>query len=117
MSIMQMIQELAEKTPRPPEQEVYTVTPRPICERCRDNDVQMPGDLCELCTKELTQGYAALTMTGRCANGAQRDAGTLYHAVKLGEWRAICGAKHGRRSRWSEYHGSEVTCPRCLKKL
>ena len=96
---------------------LYWVEPRPVCEKCRMREVQMSGYFCELCTKEQAQGFEALSMTGRCANGAQRDAGILYHAVKIGEWKAVCGAVHGRRSRWSEYHGEKVTCKRCIKKL
>ena len=115
MSIMEMIKELALRTDELPP--VYWVETRPTCYKCRTNEVSMPGDYCEFCTQEQKQGYEALTMTGRCANGAQRDSGILYHAVMLGQYKAVCGATHGRRSRWSEYHGVSVTCPRCMKKL
>lgn len=115
MTIFDTLKELAERTPEPAP--LYWVESRPMCARCRWHEVSMPDDLCELCTTETTRGYEALTMTGRCANGAQRDAGQLYHAVKIGEWIAVCGAKHGKRSRWSEYHGKDVTCPRCIKKI
>jgi hypothetical protein len=117
MSIQSMIEELASRTPVPDLPPIHTATPFPLCARCREINVVMDGDHCELCRKELEQGYEARTMTGRCANGAQRDSGVLYHAVRLGEWQAVCGAKHGRRSRWSEYHGESVTCKRCLKRL
>jgi hypothetical protein len=57
-------------------------------------------------------------LTGRCMNGAERDHGTRAHAVPIGERKALCGAKPGRRSvGWSSYRESTVTCPRCLKKL
>ena len=55
-------------------------------------------------------------LTGRCANGAERDGGTLYHAVR--SWRALCGAEPGRTSAgWSSHLGTVATCPRCLAKL
>lgn len=115
MSIMQMFIELAERTPQP--EPVYWVEERPLCAKCRWHEVAMPEDLCEQCAREEAQGYEVLSMTGRCANGAQRDSGTRYHAVRFGEYKAVCGTTHGRRSRWSEYHGDAVTCPRCIKKL
>lgn len=65
--------------------------------------------------------YAQLT--GRCANGAQRDAGHLWHAVDTDDRfpnfaTAVCGAKPGRRScGWSDYLGDHATCPKCMKKL
>lgn len=55
-------------------------------------------------------------MLGRCATGAERDKGMLYHAVPEGTgWqRAVCGAKPGARGNgWSGYAGDQVTCPRC----
>lgn len=65
--------------------------------------------------------YECLTMTGRCSNGFQRDAGKLWHAVRStgGDWtKAICGAVPGKRGNgWSMLLGKKVTCPRCLKKL
>jgi len=115
LSLYEQIERLAsEITELPP---VYWVEDRPVCHKCLINNVLMPGDYCGFCTKEQTQGYEFLTMTGRCANGAQRDSGILYHAVMLGQHKAICGAVHGRRSRWSEYHGEAVTCNRCATKL
>jgi hypothetical protein len=60
-------------------------------------------------------GIAILRMTGRCANGAEREGGTRYHAVF--NWRALSGAKPGRLSDWSGYPGEAVTCPRCLNRL
>lgn len=55
-------------------------------------------------------------MTGRCANGAERDKGSRFHAVPEGTgWqKAVCGAKPGVRGNgWSDYAGDKVTCPRC----
>lgn len=111
------ITEILKKIPTEEEKQLYWVDDFPQCQKCRSANVLHDGDLCKFCQMESERGYEALTMTGRCASGAQRDAGTLYHAVKIGEWKAICGAKHGKRSRWSEYHGKDVTCSRCLKKL
>jgi hypothetical protein len=57
-------------------------------------------------------------MTGRCADGAERDSGVRWHAVPREGWKALCGANPGRTSAgWSEYLGEQVTCPRCLVKL
>lgn len=59
-----------------------------------------------------------MRLTGRCANGAERDGGTIYHAIANGSWFALCGVKPGKRSAgWSSYFGDKVTCPRCLKKM
>ena len=118
MSIMQMIKELAERNPSTPTQTVYWVQEAPRCSTWHcDNKVQMPGDICEQCTQEKMQGFEVLEMTGRRANGFQRDAGRLYHAVRFSERQAVCGAKPGRRSDWSMYHGKAVTCPRCKRKV
>jgi hypothetical protein len=114
-SLYQQIEKIAAKTTELPP--VYWVEERPRCYKCRDSEVQLQGDYCEFCTTEQTQGYEALTMTGRCANGAQRDSGILYHAVMIGQYKAVCGATHGKRSRWSEYHGDKVTCKRCADKI
>lgn len=73
-----------------------------------------------------------MTTTGRCANGAQRDAGHLVHAVpgwtdSNGRYypasfgKALCGKQPGRLTPgWSEWVPAgtvEPTCPRCAKKL
>jgi hypothetical protein len=66
---------------------------------------------------EIRTSYLA----GRCANGAERDGGTRYHAIPVGSWKALCGAEPGRRSAgWSENgftQSHEVTCPRCPRKV
>ena len=65
----------------------------------------------------------ALYLAGRCANGAEQDGGTRWHAVPAESWKALCGAEPGRRSAgwgpWDrrEAEGQEVTCPRCLKRM
>jgi hypothetical protein len=57
-----------------------------------------------------------LRKIGRCANGAERDSGRIYHAVE--GWTAICGAQPGRTSAgWSHEEGSRITCQRCMKRL
>jgi len=63
-------------------------------------------------------------LTGRCADGAERDKGKLRHAGPQGRQVAPCGAKPGRRSAgWHEpgdaidHTDHPVNCPRCLKKL
>ncbi len=66
--------------------------------------------------------YTAAYLSGRCANGAQRDTGRLYHAVldTFNPWgKALCGAKPGKRSGcgFVQQPEQQITCPRCLKKL
>ena len=63
----------------------------------------------------LIDSIRILRMTGRCATGAEKDGGRLFHAVK--DYRALCRAKPGRMSGWSDKEGEKVTCRRCLKKL
>jgi hypothetical protein len=64
-----------------------------------------------------------MKLAGRCANGFERDRGTVYHAVpeeasNSGWGTALCGKEPGRRSvGWAHREGTEVSCPRCLKKL
>jgi hypothetical protein len=63
--------------------------------------------------------------TGRCADGAERDGGRIYHAVasdmKTPGWeKALCGTAPGRRhgNGWDTQHAPEIpTCARCAKKL
>jgi hypothetical protein len=97
------------------------------CPRCGHYAAVAPDTLCAGCQADHVRGYEALTLTGRCANGAEGGHGILYHAVPMvgsdmihgDHWgKALCGAEPGRRSAgWSECKGREVTCPRCLKKL
>jgi hypothetical protein len=58
-----------------------------------------------------------LRLAGRCANGNERDGGKQFHAVEWPKGRALCGAKPGRLSSWSEHNGDAVTCPRCVARL
>lgn len=61
---------------------------------------------------------------GRCFNGAHRDAGTIVHAVEIEEvpagffgYPALCRTEPGIRGYgWAETE-SEVTCPKCIKKM
>jgi hypothetical protein len=61
-------------------------------------------------------------LSGRGANGAERDGGRRLHVVphvKGWQWgKALCGAKPGRRSNgWDEVDGAEQpTCPRCATR-
>lgn len=98
------------------------------CGMCRHSMDMAPeqggdSDVCVKCQRELAQGYAVRSLAGRCADGAERDHGTRFHALPLVEGqvhgRALCGAVPGRRSAgWSEWgHGENVTCPRCMQKL
>ncbi len=88
------------------------------CAECRGVEVANDDHLCERCAAEWKQGYRVLSMAGRCANGAERDSGTLVHAVEFSNPRALCGAKPGKRSvGWVRPVGTVVTCPRCLRRL
>lgn len=63
--------------------------------------------------------------TGRCADGAQRDAGRVSHVVltesplQTPGWSpALCGTRPGRRlgNGWVEVDGAEApSCPRCAR--
>lgn len=61
-------------------------------------------------------------LTGRCADGAERDGGRVTHVVVVDgspAWgTALCGAKPGRLSNgFVESDGTEVpSCPRCRAK-
>lgn len=61
--------------------------------------------------------YRITYLTGRCADGAERDKGTLCHAV-VNEYRALCGAKPGRLSAgWSPHASDTVTCEKCKRAI
>lgn len=61
---------------------------------------------------------AARRLAGRCANGAERDGGRIWHGVSGSSWVAVCGVQPGRRSAgWSSRVGEAITCPRCRKTL
>lgn len=63
--------------------------------------------------------YRITYAVGQCRTGSERG-GPRYHAVPgTSGWdRSLCGYVPGRRSNgWSDYEGTEVTCPRCLAKL
>ena len=97
------------------------------CAVCVEHHVNTAGALCNQCQSDKARGYRVRSMAGRCANGAERDHGTRFHALPFDgttEWgddtsRAICGAEPGRRSvGWSSWGSDhEVTCPRCLARL
>lgn len=57
---------------------------------------------------------------GRCANGAERGKGFIYHAVESGRWSALCGTEPGRLSAgWQNEPEpvERVNCPRCRKQI
>ena len=95
------------------------------CAQCRENKVQVRGDICRQCVIDRERGYRVRSLAGRCANGAELDHGTRFHALKaigvIGDDTntALCGAKPGRRSvGWTTWGSDQaVTCPKCLKKL
>lgn len=97
------------------------------CPHCRCFRSAAPDTLCPQCEIDKARGYESRSLTGRCANGAERDSGTLYHALPLpgspmyieGKgYRAVCGAEPGRRSvGWGWDNVNNVTCPRCLRRL
>lgn len=77
---------------------------------------------------ELKTIIAPATLAGRCANGHERGAGVVVHAVECAPddlrfgipayTRSLCGKTHGARSAgWCERLDLEITCPKCLKAL
>lgn len=62
----------------------------------------------------------AAYLSGRCADGAQRDGGRRYHLVpqdRIPWGRALCGAKPGRTSGCGFVADDRpATCARCLKR-
>ena len=101
-------------------EERVPVEPQPLCADCRRSGLELNEDgLCRICVEEHAQGYRIRSLAGRCANGAQRDSGRLFHAVPLGSWKAVCGTGPGRQSAgWSEWgRGGDVTCPRCASRI
>ena len=64
--------------------------------------------------------FVIARLSGRCANGAERDGGRRLHVIEEDSvyGRAVCGARPGKRSNgWDEVDGAETpTCPRCLAK-
>lgn len=79
------------------------------------------GDLIVQLTVKFTK-FEPRQMTGKCANGAERDRGKLYHAVQAtgGPFaKSVCGSVPGHRygSGWSATIGEAVTCVRCIAKL
>jgi len=68
----------------------------------------------------VTSEYRFSRMTGRCANGAERDGGRRVHVVRgRSDWApALCGAQPGWKGNgWSEHKYTEATCPRCIERL
>jgi hypothetical protein len=117
-TITEMIKEMAERTPQPADlPPIHWVEPRPKCSQCRDYEVMEAGDSCVYCLQEIKQGYQAMVLLGRLANGFEMDHGIRIHAVKLDSRRALCGAEPGRRSVGWNREVKPVTCPRCMKKL
>jgi len=100
---------------------------RPQCAMCRTYGADLnESGLCARCQVDFDRGYTVSAKAGRCANGAERDGGTLFHARLLDnecfpEWEPVCGSAPGPRSAgWSTWRPSPdqpVTCTRCLAKL
>lgn len=74
-------------------------------------------------TTEATARLFIRCMAGSCRNGAERDKGSLYHAVvsesdpSCTAIPALCGRRPGIRSAgWSRASAPGVTCPKCQKK-
>lgn len=65
----------------------------------------------------MRRAFEISRKAGRCANGAERDAGAIYHAIPAGHWSALCGTKPGRRSGgWAEEGvpgERQISCPTC----
>ena len=59
----------------------------------------------------------AARLAGRCRTGSD-GAGSVHHALPVGEWTALCGRTYGKLSAgWSDYYGKTVTCEACLRKM
>ena len=59
----------------------------------------------------------AARLAGMSRTGSDK-AGSVFHALPLGQHTAVCGKTYGKRSAgWSDYYGTTVTCPQCLKKM
>lgn len=108
MNIVSILEQVAGRNPR---HEIEIVP------RCYEHYQDMP---CSQCAENERRGYAVMQLAGRCANGFEGGHGVKWHAVRKGEYKAVCGATYGRRSAgWSSWQviGQEVTCPKCQKKL
>ena len=94
------------------------------CSLCGQLGMINENGFCARCQGDVDRGYTISAKAGRCANGAERDSGTLFHVRLIGEhgpnWALLCGKEPGRRSAgWSTWRpaGQEATCPTCLKRL
>lgn len=67
-----------------------------------------------------------VSLAGRCANGFERDRGSIVHLLEASEFeaqfgiryyaRSLCGKTHGARSAgWSTCYGQAATCARCAR--
>ena len=59
--------------------------------------------------------------TGRCANGAEKDRGQIFHLVDSETGIALCGTRPGRLSGWADVAETEIgdgrsVCSRCYRK-
>lgn len=66
--------------------------------------------------EEMT-GLVPMMLTGRCANGAQRDRGSRAHLASGQTGPALCGQGDGRLSGGWVKVDREVDCPRCVRRL
>lgn len=97
----------------------------PKCSRCYYPADLNEADLCPDCQADIDRGYIISTKAGRCANGAERDHGKIFHIRMLDEhglanWEPLCGSAPGPRSAgWSEWKpvGQRATCERCLRRM
>lgn len=82
------------------------------CKLCNSQFVENEGDICRSCKEDKARGYRILSISGHSPR-------RIYHAVKIGEYAALCGSKPGRRSiGWCQRNITDsVTCPRCLAKI
>jgi len=97
-----------------------------ICNMCRDHEpVNDENGFCIDCQRSIDRGYQISQLAGRCANGAERDSGILWHARMLeknnhASLKSLCGYTPGRRSvGWSVWRPEKrtVTCPKCMRQL
>lgn len=124
-TFQEMFEEIAAKYPKSTVEEVDPLPPPLRC-RCHEIVEQInAAGICDECQDTLNRGYEISQLTGRCANGAERDHGILWHARFLDDdgypnRKAVCGQEPGKRSVGWSCHipaGRQVTCKRCVRRL
>lgn len=94
-----------------------------MCKKCGNNIFCYCGQQATEDEVRVDVLVSVRSKAGRCFNGAERDSGTVKHAVpdnSFPSWEtALCGTSPGVRGNgWKEPEvNGEITCERCLKKM